>query len=72
MAVEILGGGALYKAFKELDIDATRTYKGKALPLYVLVASMSSSLNALYSAPPPRISTAITYSSTYSTIGPVL
>lgn len=34
MAVEILGGGALYKAFRELDIDATRTYKGKERPHY--------------------------------------
>lgn len=31
---EILGGGALYKAFRELDIDATRTYKGKEKPHY--------------------------------------
>ena len=25
---EILGGGALYKAFRELGIEAKRTYKG--------------------------------------------
>ena len=31
---EILGGGALYKAFRELGIDATRTYKGKEKPHY--------------------------------------
>ena len=31
---EILGGGALYKAFRELDIEATRTYKGKEKPYY--------------------------------------
>jgi hypothetical protein len=31
---EILGGGALYKAFRELDIEATRTYKGKEKPHY--------------------------------------
>lgn len=31
---EILGGGALYKAFRELDIDATRTYKGSEKPYY--------------------------------------
>jgi hypothetical protein len=31
---EILGGGALYKAFRELGIDATRTYKGKDKPHY--------------------------------------
>lgn len=34
MAVEILGGGALYKAFKALDIEATRTYKGSDKPYY--------------------------------------
>lgn len=31
---EILGGGALYKAFRELGIEATRTYKGKDKPHY--------------------------------------
>ena len=31
---EILGGGALYKAFKELGIKATRTYKGSDKPYY--------------------------------------
>lgn len=31
---EILGGGALYKAFRELGIEATRTYKGKEKPHY--------------------------------------
>lgn len=31
---EILGQGALYKAFRELDIEATRTYKGKEKPYY--------------------------------------
>ena len=31
---EILGGGPLYKVFRELDIDATRTYKGKEKPHY--------------------------------------
>lgn len=31
---EILGCGALYKAFRELGIDATRTYKGKEKPHY--------------------------------------
>lgn len=31
---EILGCGALYKAFRELDIDATRTYKGVEKPHY--------------------------------------
>ena len=34
MAVEILGGNGLYKAFKELGIKATRTYKGKEKPHY--------------------------------------
>ena len=31
---EILGGGALHKAFKELGINATRTYKGSEKPYY--------------------------------------
>ena len=31
---EILGGGALYKAFRELGIEATRTYKGAEKPHY--------------------------------------
>ena len=31
---EILGGNGLYKAFRELNIDATRTYKGKEKPYY--------------------------------------
>lgn len=31
---EILGNGALHKAFKELGIEATRTYKGKEKPYY--------------------------------------
>lgn len=31
---EILGQGALYKAFKELGIEATRTYKGSEKPYY--------------------------------------
>lgn len=31
---EILGQGALYKAFKELRISATRTYKGSEKPYY--------------------------------------
>lgn len=31
---EILGGGSLYKAFRELGIEATRTYKGKEKPHY--------------------------------------
>lgn len=34
MAVEILGGGGLHKAFKELGINATRTYKGAEKPHY--------------------------------------
>ena len=34
MAVELLGGGALYKAFRELGIQATRTYKGSDKPHY--------------------------------------
>ena len=34
MAVEILGGNGLHKAFKELGIKATRTYKGKEKPHY--------------------------------------
>ena len=34
MVVEILGGNGLYKAFKELGIDATRTYRGKEKPHY--------------------------------------
>jgi hypothetical protein len=34
MVVEILGGNGLHKAFKELDIDATRTYKGSEKPHY--------------------------------------
>ena len=33
-AVEILGGGGLHKAFKELGIKATRTYKGSDKPRY--------------------------------------
>lgn len=32
--MEIMGGGALHKAFRELDIEATRTYKGKEKPHY--------------------------------------
>lgn len=31
---EILGGGGLYKAFKELGIHAIRTYRGKEKPHY--------------------------------------
>lgn len=31
---EILGGNGLHKAFRELDIDAVRTYKGKEKPRY--------------------------------------
>lgn len=31
---EILGGGTLYKAFRELGIKATRTYKGSDKPYY--------------------------------------
>lgn len=31
---EIFGCGALYKAFRELDIEATRTYKGSEKPYY--------------------------------------
>ena len=31
---EILGCGALYKAFRELGIEATRTYKGNEKPYY--------------------------------------
>ena len=31
---EILGCGALHKAFKELGIDATRTYKSSEKPYY--------------------------------------
>jgi hypothetical protein len=31
---EILCGGAIHKAFKELDIKATRTYKGSDKPYY--------------------------------------
>lgn len=31
---EILGGGALYKAFRELGIEAKRTYKGSDKPYY--------------------------------------
>lgn len=31
---EILGGGGLYKAFRELGIKATRTYKGNDKPYY--------------------------------------
>lgn len=34
MVVEILGGSGLHKAFKELDIEATRTYKGSEKPRY--------------------------------------
>lgn len=34
MAVEILGGGGLHKAFKELGIKATRTYKRSDKPRY--------------------------------------
>lgn len=34
MAVEILGGNGLYKAFKELGIKATRTYKRSEKPHY--------------------------------------
>jgi hypothetical protein len=34
MAVEILGGNGLHKAFKELGIDATRTYRGREKPHY--------------------------------------
>lgn len=31
---EILGQGALHKAFRELDIEATRTYKSSDKPYY--------------------------------------
>lgn len=31
---EILGQGTLFKAFKELGIEATRTYKGSKKPYY--------------------------------------
>lgn len=31
---EILGNGTLYKAFRELDIEATRTYKSSEKPHY--------------------------------------
>lgn len=34
MAIEILGGGGLHKAFKELGIKATRTYKRSEKPHY--------------------------------------
>lgn len=34
MVVEILGGNGLHKAFKELDIEATRTYRGSEKPHY--------------------------------------
>lgn len=34
MAVEILGGGGLHKAFKELGIKAARTYKRSEKPHY--------------------------------------
>lgn len=34
MAIEILGGNGLHRAFKELNIDAVRTYKGKEKPHY--------------------------------------
>ena len=34
MVIEILGGNGLHKAFKELDIEATRTYKGGEKPHY--------------------------------------
>lgn len=34
MAVEILGGNGLYKAFRDLGIKATRTYKGSEKPHY--------------------------------------
>ena len=34
MAVEILGGNGLHRAFRELDIDAVRTYKGREKPRY--------------------------------------
>ena len=34
MAVEILGGNGLHKAFKELGVDATRTYRGREKPHY--------------------------------------
>ena len=34
MAIEILGGNGLHKAFKELGIKATRTYKRSEKPHY--------------------------------------
>ena len=34
MAVEILGGNGLHKAFKELGVKATRTYKRNKKPYY--------------------------------------
>ena len=34
MVIEILGGSGLHKAFKELDIEATRIYKGSNKPRY--------------------------------------
>lgn len=34
MVVEIMGGNGLHKAFKELDIETTRTYRGSEKPHY--------------------------------------
>ena len=34
MAIEIMGGNGLHKAFRELDIDAVRTYKSSNKPRY--------------------------------------
>ena len=44
---EILGGGALYKAFRELGIEATRTYKGKEKPHYQVWELSKSDLKRL-------------------------
>lgn len=44
---EILGQGALYKAFRELGIEATRTYKGKEKPHYQVWELSKDSLKKL-------------------------
>lgn len=44
---EILAGGGIYKAFKELDIDAKRTYKSTHKPYYEVWEINKKSLRVL-------------------------
>lgn len=48
---EILGGGGLHKAFKELGIQAIRTYRGKEKPHYEVWELFKDELKKLESTP---------------------